>query len=169
MYEVELNATFLGIILEHLADTLYEIDEVGLLAVQLHLLLVNLTNVKNLTDKVEDAGSVMLNGLNVTLSVFLVIGQPAAQVAKRCHDERQRRTDIMGGIDKELHLLLVQLLVSTTAPQHGQQSQQGNSRQQIEDISQRRAVPGSTDSDGDFLDRRIDVTSHGSHLDAVIA
>ena len=29
MYEVELNATFLGIILEHLADALYEIDEVS--------------------------------------------------------------------------------------------------------------------------------------------
>ena len=113
MYEAEVDVALLGVVLEHLAQAGHEGDEVGLLAVEVHLLLVNLAHVKNLVDEVEYALGVMLDGVNVAPSFFLVVVQTAAQVGKGRHDERQRRAYVVRSVDEELHLLLVELFVGT--------------------------------------------------------
>ena len=106
VFEVEVDAALLCVIFKHLADTLGETDDVGQLAVQLHLLLVDLADVKNLVHEVQNALGIVVDGLGGRSSVqFLQCGE----------DERQRRAYIVGGVDEELHFLLVHFLVSVSA------------------------------------------------------
>ena len=62
MLVVENDAAILGIELKHLVDSTDETDHFRFLAVQVHLLLVNLTHIKNLVHETKDALCVVLNG-----------------------------------------------------------------------------------------------------------
>ena len=76
----------------------------------LHLLLVDLADVENLVHEILDTTGIVLNGLQFFLHVFAqVLPQ---QLVQRTHDERQRRADVVGSVDEEFHLVLVQLLTA---------------------------------------------------------
>ena len=119
--EAEVEVTVLGAELVHLTDAADKGYQLRLLTMQMHLLLVNLTDIQNLVHKVEDTLRVTLDGVKRCLQL-LAIGRclfctQGLQLLQRTHDECQRRTDVVGGIDEELHLLLVKTLIGATTIQ----------------------------------------------------
>ena len=162
--EGEADVALLGVVLEHLVDALYEADEVGLFAMQLHLLLVYLADVENLVHQVEDAGGVVLYGGHVALGVGLLLADAALQVGQRRHDERQRRPDVVCGVDKELHLLLVQLLIGTAAVGHEDIGGEAGQQQEVNEVGRQAAVPRCTDgNDNHLLGRVVALSCRGTH------
>ena len=71
--ELVLDAALLGVVVEHLGDAGHEADEVGLLAMEVHLLLVDLSHVENLVDEVQDALCVTLDGVEVATGLLLLV------------------------------------------------------------------------------------------------
>ena len=63
MLKDKLYLALLRVVLEHLANALGEVNQVGLLTMQVHLLLVNLSHVKNLVHQVEYSLGVVVNGV----------------------------------------------------------------------------------------------------------
>ena len=168
MEEAEVDVAFLGVVFKHLADTSHEGHEVGLFTVEVHLLLVNLSDVENLVDKVEDALCVMLNRVNIAAGLLLVVRQAAAQVGQRRHDERQRRTDVMRGIDEELHLLLIELLIGMAAIGNDDKGNQACEDGEVDEVGRQGTIPRRTDGDDDDLLGGVVALSHsGTHGNAV--
>ena len=123
--EREVDAALAGVVLIDFVDGGDEVVHVGLAAVQVHLLLVNLAHVENLVHQREDALGVAVDDAQVLLR--LVVEAPAAQLLKRSQNQRQRRAYVVSGIDEELHLVLVQALAHAAAVGPAQQS--GNTQQ----------------------------------------
>ena len=115
----EVDMTLVGSIFVRLEQVAHILYHIGFLALQLHLLAVHLTDIKYLVHQILHALGVMLDGLQ--LVGYLWVEVALQQFVQRTHDERQRRADIVGGVDEELHLILVQLLATTTniAPNQG--------------------------------------------------
>ena len=106
--EAEVDIALPGVVLEHLADACHKGDKVGLFTVEVHLLLVNLTDVENLVDKVKDALCVTLDGVKVAACLLLIVSKAATEIGQRRHNQCQRRADVLRGVDEEFHLLLVE-------------------------------------------------------------
>ena len=139
--------TLTGIILVHLADAIDKLHHIRLLAMQLQLLLIYLTNIENLVHQIQDTLGIMLYGINIAQSICLISTCKATlQISQRTHDKGQRRADIMGGIDEELHFLFIHLLGSTTAIGHKYKDSQRHQNDEIDEICQLRSVPRCTDS-----------------------
>ena len=164
--EREVDVSLLGVIVEHLAHPLRECHEVGGLTVQVHLLLVNLTNVENLVHEVQDAVGVVLNGVDVAHRLLLstTAAEVLLQLGQRTHDERQRRPDVVRGVDEELHLLLVHQAARATTVGDGGASQYQQEQQGIEQASQRGAIPRSQYRHLNQFRGRVGTVGQCSHL-----
>ena len=155
MLEDETDVALLGVELEHLADTTYELHHISALTMQMHLLLVNLTNVQDLVHQRQ-------NSLGITF--YRIDGSALFQLLQCRKDNGQRRADVVGSIDEELHLFLVQLLVGMTTIAPCQEAYQTYQSQKINDVSQRGAIPRRGYLDGDGLRLRIDACQQGPYL-----
>ena len=165
--EFERDTTFFGAILKHLAYTLSEINKVGLLTVQLHLLLVNLTNIEDLVHQIQDTLGIVVNSINVTLCLRMVSTYMTLQVGQRTHDERQRRANIVSGVNQEFHLFLIQVLIGSASVVQQHKNHYSNNYCQINAVSQCGAIPRCLHSDSHRLHRRIIVTLLCPHLNAI--
>ena len=87
MLKGERDVVLASIILEHLIDTLGIGHKVGLLTMQLHLLLINLTHIQNLVNQVQDSLGVAVNGIDVSQRVRILIANMTFQIGQRTHDE----------------------------------------------------------------------------------
>ena len=105
MFEVEYDVVLVGIISEPCANIIYICCHFRLFAVQVHLFLVNLSDVKNLVDKQQKPLCVAVDGLYVVLAFGIC--QSRLQLVERAEDKCQRRPDVVGRIDEEPHLGLL--------------------------------------------------------------
>ena len=108
----EIDVPFPGCVLIGFQDIAQILYDVSLLALESHLLFVDLPDIQDLIDEVLHAPGVMLDGLQFIpgLRILLLF----QQLMQRTHDKCQRRADIVGGIDQELHLFLVKLLLAAS-------------------------------------------------------
>ena len=97
-----MDAALLGVVVVEFEDAAHERHDVGLAAVQFHLVLVNLALVENLVHQQHQSLGITVDGLDVFQALFVV--DALLQFLQRPHDERQRRADVVGGVDEELHL-----------------------------------------------------------------
>ena len=74
-------------------------------------MLVQASLVENLIHQGEQTLCVSVDGINIRL-IFLSISQSLLQFLQRLHNQSKRRTDIVGGIDEELHLGLFQVCLA---------------------------------------------------------
>ena len=88
--EAEVDVSLLCVVVEHLAHALGECHEVGGLAVQVHLLLVDFPHVEDLVHEVQDAVGVVLDGVDVALCLGLTIAKPLLELRQRTHNECER-------------------------------------------------------------------------------
>ena len=84
-------------------------------------------------------------------------------------DNSQRRTDIMGGIDEEFHLLLVHLPVRPATVAIDNKPQDSSKCQQIETIGQCGTIPRRCHFNGNGLDVRTKVPRAYPHLNGIDA
>ena len=117
----EFHTSLTSHIFIRLQDITHILHHIRLLTLQFHLLLVDLPDVKDLVHQVLHPLGIVLDGFQLRLHVTVEI--TLQQLIERTHDERQRRADIMGGVDKELHLLLVELLLTLMKIEPNQKSQ----------------------------------------------
>ena len=103
---------FFGCIFIRLQDITHILHHISLLTLKLHLLFVYLTDIQNLIYQVLNALGIMFDGLQLCL--YLTSKIMAQQLMQWPHDQRQWRTDIVGGIDQELHLVFIELLTPST-------------------------------------------------------
>ena len=74
----------------------------------------------------------------------------------------------MGGIDEELHLLFVHLLCSMTTIGNYHIDSQRDKQDEIDEICQHGAIPGSSYRDDYHLLRRVATTQLSTHLKPVV-
>ena len=72
---------------------------------ELHLLLVNFPFVEDLVDQQHQALCITVNGVEVGFAFFVV--DRILELCQRTQDQCERGTDVVGGVHKELHLLVV--------------------------------------------------------------
>ena len=82
----------------------------------MHLLLVDLAHIENLVHKRQDTLHVTFYGCQFMRHILSEL--TFLQLMQRTENQRQRRTYVMSRIDKELHLLFIKLLASTTGIGH---------------------------------------------------
>ena len=82
--------------------------------------------------------SVMVDGIDGGILLQLLQGS---------EDERQRRADVVGSVDEEHHLLLVELLVGAATIGTQRVEDQGTEQGEVNKIGRKRTVPRSTDGD----------------------
>ena len=145
--------------LKQIAHILYHI---GFLALQLHLLAVHLTNIKYLVHQILHTLGVMLNGFQLVGYLWIEIA--LQQFVQRTHDERQRRADIVRGVDEELHLILVQLLATTTNITQNQGAKRQESYTYIYNVCPRGSVPRCMHNNMENLGIGINAVIVGSYL-----
>ena len=136
----ERDVPLTGVILVEFTDTTDKVHHVRLPAVQLQLVLVDAALVEYLVDQQHQALGITVDGLYIDLT--LTLADKCLQLGKRSHDQSQRRADIMGGIDEELHLLLVHVLTGTTLQQQTYGSDDTERHQEIQAVGPTRAIPG---------------------------
>ena len=92
----------------------------------------------------------MFDGINsrIILSFYLLQGR---------QDDGQRRTDIMGGIDEELHLLLIHLSIGSATITIDHQTDEAGKNQGIQAVSPCGTIPGWRDFDGNGLRGRAEI------------
>ena len=71
-------------------------------------MLVQASLVENLIHQGEQTLCVSVHGINIFM-ILLSISQSLLQFLQRLHNQSKRRTDIVGGIDDELHLSLFKI------------------------------------------------------------
>ena len=91
-------------------DAVQEFLELGFLAVQMHLVLVYLSLVEYLVHQKQQALGVAVDGVDFLFAFG--IRDSCLQLVERSHNQCQRRTDIVGGIDEELHLGFFQVFLA---------------------------------------------------------
>ena len=106
---------------------------------QFHLVLVYLPFVENLVYQQQQALRIAVDGVNILQT--LLVGNARLQFLQRTHDECQRRTDIVCGIDQEPHLRLLQHLLVPALYHHEGEGGSHHDQQEIDQISQWRSVP----------------------------
>ena len=107
MLELVSNMALVGIVFIHIKHALGKSHHIGMLALQLHLLLVDLTHIQNLVHQVQ-------NTLGVAFYQSQLFGILSSRMAlfqflEWCHDKCEWRTDVVSGINQEFHLLIVHL------------------------------------------------------------
>ena len=85
---MEVNIPLLGRIVIRLQDITHILHHIRLLTLQLHLLLVNLTDVQDLIHQVLDALGIMLDGLQLILCLLVKVA--AQQLVQWTHDQGKR-------------------------------------------------------------------------------
>ena len=165
-----------GLMLEEGVDIGDEGHEIGLRHAHHHLSLVNLTEVHHLIDQTQDALGVTTDGLIDTLAMR--IGLVLDQREQGCHDERHRCTDLMTDVHEEAQLSLAQLLgmdmllhataclLPAAAPQDNL-PEDGTDNEHIDEVSPRRAIPGTGHNHGESILGRLDIIALGLHTEAI--
>ena len=168
MIETEGDIALAGIILVHLTDAIDEFHHIRLLTMQLQLLLVNLTYIQDLIHQIQDTFRIMLDGIDIAQGIRLIsAGKTTFQVGQRTHNQCQRRTDIVRGINQEFHLFFVHLLGSTTTIGHKDIDTYGHQDGEIDEIGQLGAIPRSTYLQYDLFLWRIFPTLLGTHMNMI--
>ena len=108
----ESNTTLFSGIFVRLQQVAHILHHIRLLTVQVHLLLVDLADIQNLVHQILHALCIMLDSLQIGFHVRIQI--TLHQFMQRTHNQRQRRADVVGGINQEFHLLLLKFLTATT-------------------------------------------------------
>ena len=85
---MEINVALLSCVVIRLQDITYILYHIRLLTLQLHLLLINLTDVQNLIHQVLNALGIMLDGLQLCLCLLIKV--TAQQFVQRTHDQCER-------------------------------------------------------------------------------
>ena len=85
----------------------------------------------------------MLDGLQLILRFLIKV--TAQQLVQRTHNQRQRRTDIVSGIDQELHLFLIKLLSGLAAPAESKVSEESQCSYYIYKVRPRGTIPRCPD------------------------
>ena len=91
----------------------------------------------------------------------------ALQVGQRTHDERQRRANIVSGVNQEFHLFLIQVLIGSASVVQQHKNHYSNNYCQINAVSQCGAIPRCLYSNSHCLHRCIIVTLLCPHLNAI--
>ena len=129
----DMNTTQVGIIGEERNQTLRKLHQVGFPAREVHLMLVQASLVENLIHQGEQSLCVSVDGINIRL-IFLSISQSLLQFLQRLHNQRQRRTDIVGGIDEELHLCLFQISLLLAQKNNDNGSREAENQEEIDEL-----------------------------------
>ena len=90
-----------GIKLIERTDAADELYHIGFATMQLHLILVNFALIQYLVHKQQQALRIAVYHVKVGQTVD--IHQTFLQFVERSHDERQRRTDVVSGINEKTH------------------------------------------------------------------
>ena len=106
--KLHLYATQVSIIGIECYKPLGVIHEIGFSALQVHLVLVYAALVQYLVHQGEQSLCITVDGINIVLAFHIPL-QTLLQFLQRFHNQSKRRTDIVGGIDEELHLCLLQV------------------------------------------------------------
>jgi len=137
--------------LKQFGHTTDKFHEVGLLTVQVHLLLVHLTEVENLVDQGEYAIGIALDDVQFFLGI-LVHNLTFHQRMERTHDQCEGRTNVVGGIDQRFHLVFLELMGLATVVIGHAQVHKETKKQQINQPSQGGTVPRRLDDHRENLD-----------------
>ena len=162
---------------EHV-DILNEGDEVRLRHTQLHLSLVNLTEIHHLIDQAEDTLGITTDGLVDTLLLGILFVLDERQQGR--DDQRHRRTDLVTHVHEEAHLGLTQFLsvqvflqaetrLFTMAAIGVILPEEETDDHGIEEIGPCRTIPGTVDNDRKLAERRFPVVALRLDAEAVSA
>ena len=165
--EAEREAVLLCREVVHVADGLDEGREVDVEGVELHLLPVDLAHVQYLVDQAQDALRVVV--YDVEFGLVVLVGRARTQLLERRQDEGQRRADVVGGVDEELHLVLVELPAYILPIGIGGVGQQGQQQQGIHPVGPRRPPPGRKNLDGVGRGVGVRTGQQGPHAEPVFA
>ena len=167
-HECEADIALLGIVLIERADARDEGHQVGLGTVQVHLLLVYLALVEYLVHQEQQPLRIAVDGLNVGQALFVCYA--CSQLVQGSHDEGQRRADVVGGIDQEAHLLLVEVGAPLALQVVDDEGDGCQYQQRVGEVGQGGGIPGSLHHHGDGAGVcRVDAVAHGPHLDDILA
>lgn len=123
-HKTQLDIALLDDGAEEIADISHESHHLSVLTLEAHLVLVDLPFVENLVDKDEQPVGVMVDSADVFLTL-LVVGKTGLETVEGSDDERQRRFDVVGGINEEPHFRLLEL--SSLATRIGVECEHDNS------------------------------------------
>ena len=107
-HKAQLDIALLDDGAEEIADISHEGHHLSILTLEAHLVLVDFPFVENLVDKDEQPVGVVVDGADVFLAL-LVAGKTGLEAVEGSDDERQRRFDVVGGINEEPHFRLLEL------------------------------------------------------------
>ena len=139
-FKFNLNAAQVSIIGEERNQALRKLHQVGFPAREVHLMLIQTSLVENLVHQGEQALGVSIYSINICL-IFLSISQSLLQFLQRLHNQRKRRTDIMGGIDEELHFSLFQVSLLLAKINIDNGSRETKNQKQIDELSPNGKIP----------------------------
>ena len=134
-----------------LEEGLYSGDEshqVGLPAVQVHLVLVDFPFVEDLVDKEQQPLGVAVHGVDVLYA--LGVSDFLPQFFQRPEDEGERRAYVVGGVDEEAHLLLLCLLLAFALHLPVDEEHDGRCDEEVCEVCPPCGVPGVLHDDGVF-------------------
>ena len=180
MVEHEADAALMGVVAVGGPCALNELHHVGLLAMELHLALVNLALVEYLAEQQQQALCVSVDDVPIALDLgAVVVGAQAVgyflHLLQRVDNQGERRANVVGGVDEELHLGLLELalLAAIVVEQQLRNEQEGDER--IAETGPPRLVPGRAHDDGQLagllreaaVEQRLHLKVIGSGLQLV--
>ncbi|CDD84535.1 unknown [Bacteroides sp. CAG:462] len=164
--EGEVDAARGCLVLEGVVEVGDEADDVHAAEVQVHLPLVNLADVHELVDEAEDALGIAVDGVVALLARG--IGIARHELLQRTDDERHGCAYLVGYVDEEAHLRLVELfgvdvlhhlLAGTVTLAHVEHAcgGKGGGEQDVGGLCPPGGVPCRGHDDGELPDRRVGV------------
>ena len=103
-------------------------------------MLVQASLVENLIHQGEQTLCVSVHGINIFM-ILLSISQSLLQFLQRLHNQSKRRTDIVGGIDEELHLSLFKISFFLVQIDKDDSSHKAENQDQIDKLSPNCEIP----------------------------
>ena len=132
-------------------------------------MLVQTSLVENLIHQGEQTLCVSVDGINI-LMILLSISQSLLQFLQRLHNQRKRRTDIVGGIDEELHLSLFQISLLLAQKNNDNGSREAENHEEKDEFRPNGKIPRRQHIQVDHLImHRVLAVAIGTHFYTIMS